>query len=89
VERPGVGALSRKETDMPYAELAALGALGVSVGVLLLWALLVYITLPRDNGVDWTHAVLTWLSTGVVALALIAAHLTYARILFDVARGRG
>jgi len=72
-----------------YAKLAAFGAIGVSVGVLALYALIVFISRPTPTGgIDRTHATLTWISAAVPAAAIIAVHLAFAKILWDEARGR-
>jgi hypothetical protein len=67
-----------------YAKLAALGAIGVSFGVIGLYALIAFGSRhTADGGIDATHAMLTWISTAIPAVAIIAAHLVYAKILFD------
>jgi hypothetical protein len=67
-----------------YAKLAALGAIGVSVGVLALYALIAFGSRPTpDGGIDTTHATLTWISAGIPALGIIAAHLAYVKVLLD------
>ena len=67
---------------MRFERLAALGALGVSVGVLGLYLLLVFIArVTPTGGTDAEHAVLTALSLAPAALAIIAVHLVFARIL--------
>jgi len=68
---------------MPFERLAALGAVGVSAGVLALYALIIFITLPgRSGGIDPTLAELTWISVGAVVLVVIAIHLVFARVLW-------
>ena len=68
---------------VPFEKLAALGAVGVSFGVLALYALIVFITMPRrTGGIDTTNAQLTWISVGVVVLTVIAIHLVFARVLW-------
>jgi hypothetical protein len=64
--------------------IAALGAVGVSVGVLIVFLAFVYLTTPRPvtGGMDWTHARTTWISVGVLVLAIIAVHLAIARQLW-------
>lgn len=67
-----------------YAKLAALGAIGVSVGVLGLYALIAFGSRPTpDGGIDTTHATLTWISAAIPALGIIAAHLAYVKVLLD------
>lgn len=70
-----------------YARLAAFGAIGVSIGVLALYALIAFGTRhTQTGGIDSTLAVLTWISAAVPAAAIIAAHLAFAKILFDESR---
>ena len=67
-----------------YAKLAALGAVGVGFGVAALYGLVAFVSRPTPTGgIDIIHATLTWISLAVPALAIIAAHLAYAKILFD------
>ena len=67
-----------------YAKLAALGAIGVSVGVLALYALIAFGSRPTpDGGIDTTHATLTWISAAIPALGIIAAHRAYVTVLLD------
>lgn len=69
-------------TVRKFAKLAALGAVGVALGVLGLYALIAFASRPTPTGgIDRTHAILTWISASIPALAIIAAHLAYARIL--------
>ena len=70
-----------------YAKLAALGAIGVSFGVLGLYALIAYGSMPTAlGGIDRTNAILSWISAAVPAAAIIAAHLAYVKVLFDEAK---
>lgn len=70
-----------------YAKLAALGAIGVAVGTLALAAFIGFGSRPTTTGgIDATHSLLTWLGVIVPALAIAAAHVAYAKILFDEAR---
>ena len=65
-----------------YAKLAALGAVGVSLGVIALYGLIAFGSRPTpDGGIDSTHAILTWISAAIPAAAIVAAHLAYAKIL--------
>jgi len=67
-----------------YAKLAALGAVGVCVGVLGLYGLIAFGSRPTaDGGIDGTHAVLAWISAAIPAAAIIAAHLAYVKVLLD------
>ena len=67
-----------------YAKLAALGAIGVSLGVLGLY-LLIALGSRRSpgSGVDSTHAVLTFISAAIPCAAIIAAHLAYVKVLWE------
>ena len=67
-----------------YAKIAALGAIGVSLGVLALYALIAFASRPTpDGGIDSTHAMLTWISAALPAAGIIAAHLAYVKVLLD------
>ena len=75
-----------EETHVPerIRKLLALGALGACFGLAALFALLVFITIPRSNGgIDGTSATVTWISVAGVILALIAVHLLIAKRLWD------
>ena len=69
---------------MRFEKLAALGAVGVAGAVLVVYLLWIYVTRPQPStaGIDATNAVLTWIATGLLALAIIAVHLTFARQLW-------
>jgi hypothetical protein len=70
-----------------FAKLAALGAVGVSVGVLGLYALIPFGSAPSPTGgIDRTHEILTWISAAIPAVAIIAAHLAYAKVLWNEAK---
>ena len=72
---------------MKFERLAALGAVGVCLGVLALYALIAFVARPvPTGGMDATNAVLTWISIAVPVLAIIAAHLAYAKLLLDASR---
>ena len=69
-------------TVRKFAKLAALGAVGVSFGVLGLYALIAFGSAPSSTGgIDRTNAVLTWFSAAIPAVAIIAAHLAYVKVL--------
>jgi len=71
------------------AKLAALGAFGAVGLFLLIYAVIVVAAVPRrTGGIDWTQAVVTWISVGLAVLALIAVHVVLARGLFRLARDR-
>lgn len=74
---------------MKFERLAALGALGVSVGVLAFYLLIAWVARPTPTGgVDAEHSALTAIALAPAALAIIAAHLVYARILLREATRR-
>ena len=61
---------------LPFSRLAGLGAFAAAGGILALFALIVYITIPRP----------TWISVGLIVLALLVPHVIYGRILLQEAR---
>lgn len=64
-------------------KLLALGALGASFGLVALFALLVWLTVPRANGgIDATNATVTWISVAGVIVALVAVHVLIAMRLW-------
>ena len=72
-----------------YAKLAGLGAFGAIALFLAIFALLVKITLPdRLSGIDGISSVVTWISVGLVILALAALHVAIGRQLLNIGRGR-
>ena len=73
-----------------YAKLAALGAVGVSVGVFGLYALIAFGSRPTpDGGIDATHATLTWIAAAIPAAAIVAAHLAFVKVLLDESKRPG
>jgi hypothetical protein len=70
------------------ARLAAFGALAVTLGLVVLFALFVFLTRPHGGGIDRTEAWVAWISAALVIALLIALHVHYARVLFGVASGR-
>lgn len=72
---------------MPHpAKLGALGALGHAAAIIVLFAVLVYFTLPGANASQVPMAVLTWMIFGFIALLLVAVSLVFARQFRDQAR---
>jgi drug/metabolite transporter (DMT)-like permease len=70
-----------------FERLAALGALGVCAGVIGLYLLVVFVArVTPTGGTDTEHAVLTAISLAPAALAIVAVHLVYARILMREAK---
>ncbi len=73
-----------------YAKIAALGAIGVGLGVVALYGLIAFGSSPTPtSGIDRTHATLAWISAAIPAVCIIAAHLAYAKILFDESKREG
>lgn len=73
---------------LPITKLAGLGALAAAGGIVALFALIVWMSLPRPNtsGIDMTNAWLTWISVGSIIVALVIPHIIYGRILLQEAR---
>ena len=70
-----------------YAKLAALGAVGVSLGVFALYLVIALGSRhTAGSGVDATHATLTWISAAIPCAAIIGAHLAYVKVLLDESR---
>ncbi|HKG92060.1 MAG TPA: hypothetical protein VKA84_09225 [Gemmatimonadaceae bacterium] len=70
---------------MNVRRLAALGAIGVCFGIVLLFALFVYMTRPTPStaGFGEGQGPVLWISVGTIAAALIAVHLVFARQLWE------
>ncbi|HSC31656.1 MAG TPA: hypothetical protein VLD17_08020 [Gemmatimonadaceae bacterium] len=66
--------------------LAGLGALGAAAGLVAIYALVVFISLPY--GIDRTESFIAICSVGMLFLALVLSHVVYARILLAAARGK-
>jgi hypothetical protein len=70
------------------ARLVGLGAFAASVGLLLVWALLLYVSRPTGRGgIDRTNAIVAWISLSGTFVALIGAHVVIGRRLLRGARG--
>lgn len=68
-------------------KLAALGGFAASGAVVVLFALVVYFTLPGQYaGIDWIEATITWISVGLIAALAIGVNITYARVLYAMSR---
>ena len=64
-------------------KLGAMGALGVSAGVIALYALVAWIARSTPTGgMDATQAAVTWYSLAVPVIAIVAVHVVYARVLW-------
>jgi hypothetical protein len=80
------------EEAMPpkIARLAGLGAFGACIAFAALFAFVVYIS--RDTptgGMMPALSVVSWISIGLVVLALIAVHIVIAKQLLYIGRGGG
>lgn len=69
---------------MRFEKLAALGAVAVSGGLVLVYALFVWLGIPHPEtgGIDRTHGTLIWITLGIALLAVIALHLALAHQLW-------
>lgn len=69
---------------MRFEKLAALGAVGATGGLLLVYALLVWLGVPHPatGGIDRAHGSVIWIALGLVILALVALHLALAHQLW-------
>jgi hypothetical protein len=73
-----------------YAKFAALGAVGVSLGVFALYALIaVGSRHTATGGIDATQAIITWISAAIPCGAIIAAHLAYVKVLLSESKKPG
>ena len=75
---------------MNFYRIAAIGALLVSGGVALAFALLIYLSRPTPQTAGFGEGLgpVLWYSVGVIVALVIAVHLAYARILWRSADGR-
>ena len=70
-----------------YAKLASLGALAVAVVCVGLYALLAWVSTPTaTGGIDGVHAMIAYLGIAVPIAAIVAVHVTYARVLSNYAK---
>jgi hypothetical protein len=73
-----------------YAKLAGVGAYGACVGMLGLFALLIFFTRPVGRGgLLPSLSYVTWISLAVVFAALIGAHIAIGRQLMHIGKGGG
>lgn len=80
-------ASGNKFTVRRFAKLAAFGAIAVSLGLAALYAFIAYISRHTPTGgMEATQVWITWISVAVPVAAIIAAHLVYAKVLFDESR---
>ena len=70
------------------ARLAGLGAFGACAGLLLLYAGLVFLMIPRmRGGIDTTNAWVAFISLGGLIAGLIIAHVAIGKQLLRLAQG--
>jgi hypothetical protein len=70
------------------ARLAGLGAFGACAGFAALYAYVAYISRhTTTGGMMPVLSVVTWISVGLVVLALIGLHIVIARQLLSLSRG--
>lgn len=70
-----------------HGKLAALGARGVAVGCVALFAFMVWVVSPSPTGgIDGVQATIAYLGMGIPLAAIIAVHLVFARQLANYAR---
>jgi hypothetical protein len=73
-----------------YAKLAALGAVGVSLGVVALYLVIALGSRHTPtSGIDSTQAIVTWIAAAIPCGAIIAAHLAYVKVLLDESKKVG
>lgn len=72
------------------AKLMGLGAFGAIAGMVAIYALVAWLSAPsRTGGMMMTLSVVTWISLGLVLLAMIASHVNLARQLLAIGKGKG
>ena len=82
-----MNALVSQMSVRKYARLAALGAVGVSLGVVALYLVIALGSRHTPtSGIDGTQAVVTWIAAAIPCGAIIAAHLAFVKVLLDEAK---
>jgi hypothetical protein len=72
-----------------FARLAGLGAFGACVAFVALFVFIAFISRPTPTGgIPLVLSWVTWISVGLVVLALIAVHVAIGRQLLRVAEGQ-
>ncbi len=85
-----MSALVQQMSVRKYARLAAIGAVGVSLGVIALYALIAIGSRhTATSGIDATESTLTWIAAAIPCGAIIAAHLAYVKVLLDESKKTG
>jgi hypothetical protein len=70
------------------ARLAGLGALGACAGFIALFAYVAYLSRhTATGGMMPVLSVVTWISVGLVVLALVGLHIVVARQLLSLSKG--
>lgn len=70
-----------------YAKLGSLGALAVAGGCVALYAFLAWGSSPTPTGgIDSVQAMIAYIGMAVPIGAIIAVHVTYARVLSNYAK---
>ena len=73
---------------MKFARLAGLGAFGACAGFVALFAFIAYLSRhTATGGMMETLSVVTWISVGLVIVALIAVHVAIGKELLFLSRG--
>jgi hypothetical protein len=73
---------------MNLARLGGLGAFGACAGFVALYAFVAYLSRrTATGGMTQTLAVVTWISVGLVIIALIAVHVAIGKELLSLGRG--
>lgn len=72
---------------MQLLRIAGLGAFAAAFGIVALFALFVWQTVPKPNsGMNISSAWVAWLSVGGVVLVLVAIHVVFGRVLLEWSR---
>jgi hypothetical protein len=75
---------------MRMEKLGALGAVGGAFVALLLYVVIAWSATPpgRTGGIDQINATVTWIACAVPAIAIIAVHLAFAKVLWSAGSGK-
>lgn len=72
------------------ARLAGLGAFGACAAFIAIFAYVAYLSRhTRTGGMMPALSAVTWISVGLVVLALIAVHIVIAKQLLSIGKGGG
>jgi hypothetical protein len=75
-------------TKTMMARLAAIGAIAATGAVCALYVIFLFISRYTGNGIDRTESAIAWISVGLIFLLLVVSHLYFARVLFQMAKGK-